>query len=79
MTSIVYIAGVLLNRKENYQEWSRKLKSALVFNDFWEFCEGRKDSDGNEIAPKPPDNEKQCAIWDKKDNKSYALKIASVT
>lgn len=72
MTSIVSIVGVVLNGWGNYQEWFRKLKSALSFNDFWEFCQGKKDSDGKEIAPEPPDNRKQHAIWETKDNKAYA-------
>ena len=46
MTLIVSIVGVVLNGKENYQEWFRKLKSALVFNNLWEVCQGKKDSDG---------------------------------
>jgi len=50
MTSIVSIVGVVLNGKENYQEWFRKLKSALVFNDLLDVYKGKKDSDGKEIA-----------------------------
>lgn len=79
MTSIVSIIGVVLNGKEHHQEWFRKLKSALVFIDFWEVCQGNKDSDGKEIATELPDNEKQCEIWETKDNMAYALIIASMT
>jgi len=58
MTSIIAIVGVVLNGKENYQKWFRKLKSALVFNDLLKVCQGKKDSGGKEIAPKPLDNKK---------------------
>jgi len=37
MNSIVSIVGFVLSGKKNYQEWFRKLKSSLVFNDLWEF------------------------------------------
>lgn len=66
MTSIVSIVGVTLNGKENYQEWFKNLKSALVFNDFREVYQGKKDNDGKEIGPEPPDDEKQHAIWETK-------------
>jgi len=79
MTSIGSIVRVVPNGKENYQEWFRNLKSSLVFNDLWEVCQGKNDSDGKEISPQSPDNEKQHAIWETKDKKSYALKNASVT
>ena len=79
MTSIVSVVGVVLSRKENYQEWFRNLKSALVFNDLWEVFQGKKDSDGKKIATDLLDNEKYCAIWETKDNKAYALVTTSVT
>lgn len=78
MTSIVSIVGGVLNGKKNYQEWFRKLKSALVFNYLWEVCHGKKDNDGKKIVPEPPDNEKKHAIWETKDNNAYALITTSV-
>ena len=46
MHSLISIVGVVLTNKENYLEWSRKIKHTLVFNVMWdEVCEGQNDND----------------------------------
>ena len=40
MNSLISIVGVILSRKENYQERFRKVKNTLIFNDMWDgICE----------------------------------------
>ena len=40
MNSLISIVGVILSGKENYQEWFRKVKNTLIFNDMWDgICE----------------------------------------
>ena len=37
MNSLISIVGVILSRKENYEEW---FKNTLIFNDMWNgICE----------------------------------------
>jgi hypothetical protein len=75
MHSLISIVGVVLSEQENYQEWFRKIKSTLIFNDLWEeICEGKDD---NELEQ--PIDAKQLAIWKSKDKKAHALIFASVT
>ena len=89
MNSLISIVGVILSGKENYQEWFRKVKNTLIFNDMWDgICENenledKKDEETiNEVdksAPVPPTNAKELALWKSKDKKAYALIIASVS
>ena len=86
MNSLISIVGVILSGKENYQEWFRKVKNTLIFNDMWDgICENENLEDGkaiNEVdksAPVPPTNAKELALWKSKDKKAYALIIASVS
>ena len=89
MNSLISIVGVILSGKENYQEWFRKVKNTLIFNDMWDgICENenledKEDGEAiNEVdksAPIPPTNVKELALWKSKDKKAYALIIASVT
>ena len=43
MNCLISIVGVILSGKENYQnyqEWFRKVKNTLIFNDMWDgICE----------------------------------------
>ena len=40
MNSLIWIVGVILSGKENYQEWFCKGKNTLIFNDMWDgICE----------------------------------------
>ena len=44
MHSLISIVGVVLSDKENYPEWSRKIKHTLIFNELWRgICEGEGD------------------------------------
>ena len=74
MHSLLSIVGVVLSNKENYLEWSRKIKHTLIFNDLWKgICEGKE---GN--PPTKPTSDKELAIWENKICKAYALIEASV-
>jgi hypothetical protein len=66
------IVGVVLNGKENYLEWSRKIEHTLIFNDLSDDI-----FDGDTKSTKPT-TYKELAIWMNKDKKSYALIVASV-
>lgn len=69
MNYLISIVGVFLSGKENYQEWSQKVKVTLIFNDFWDsFCENK---DGSE--QEKPEDEKQLVRQGNKDKKAYAL------
>jgi hypothetical protein len=75
MHSLVSIVGVVLSGQENYQEWFRKIKNTLIFNDLWEeICEGNDDND-----PEQPTDARQLVIWKSKDKKAHALISSSVT
>ena len=75
MNSLVSLIGVVLSGKENYQEWFRKVKNTLIFNDLWDgFCDGE-----GENAPMQLDDQKQLAIWKSKDKKAFSLISASVS
>ena len=74
MHSLISLLGVVLPRKENYPEWSRKIKHTLIFNELWKgVCvkEG-----GNELAKRTLD--KEFAVWENKKKKAYALIVAYV-
>jgi hypothetical protein len=85
MHSLVSIVGIVLSGKENYQEWFRKVKNTLIFNDMWDdICETKNDAkdDNNDDSkddsePKEPTDDKELAIWKSKDKKAYALIAAS--
>ena len=58
-----------MSGKENYQEWFRKVKNTLIFNDMWDgICENenfKDEKDGEDAiveveksAPIPPTNTK---------------------
>ena len=81
MQSLILIVGVVLSGKTNYQEWFRKIKNTLIFNDLWEeVCEGKVDKEGkDDNDPEMPTDDKQLAIWKSKDKKAYALISASIT
>ena len=89
MNSLISIVGVILSGKENYQEWFRKVKNTLIFNDMWDgICENenledKKDGEAidevDKSAPVPPTNAKDLSLWKSKDKKAYALIIASAT
>ena len=49
MNSLISIVGVILSRKENYQEWFRKVKNTLIFNDMWDgVCENENLEDNKD-------------------------------
>ena len=74
MHSLISIVGVVLSGKENYLEWSRKMKHTLIFNEIWRgICEGEGD-----LPPAKPTSNKELAIWENKNCKAYALIAASV-
>jgi len=59
MHSLIFIFGVVPTSKEKYQEWLRKVKHTLIFNDFWDgICEGQDDNE-----PTFPEENKEVAIW----------------
>eukprot|EP00253_Pinus_taeda_P014986 PITA_14986 len=75
MHSIIYIVGVVVTGKENYPEWSRKIKHTLIFNELWKgVCVGDGDKE-----PEQPTSDKEFTIWENKNNKTYALIAASVS
>ena len=74
MHSLISIVGVVLTGKENYLEWSRKIKHTLIFNELWKrMCVGNGDKE-----PEQPTSDKEFAIWENKNNKAYALIPAPV-
>ena len=74
MHSLISIVGVVLSSKENYLEWSRKIKHTLIFNELWRgICEGEGDH-----PPANPTSYKENAIWENKNCKAYALFAAFV-
>ena len=69
MHSIISMIGIVLTGKENYPDWSRMIQHTLIFNELWKgVCVGEGDSD-----PEKPTSDKELAIWEKKNNKAYAL------
>eukprot|EP00253_Pinus_taeda_P035447 PITA_35447 len=74
MHSIISIIRILLTGKENHPDWSRMIQHTLIFNELWKgVCFREGDSD-----PEKPTSDKELAIWEKKNNKAYALIAASV-
>lgn len=74
MHSLISIVGVVLTRKENYPEWSRKIKHTLTFNELWKgVCVGEGDNESEK-----PTSDKEFAIWENKNSKAYALIATSV-
>eukprot|EP00253_Pinus_taeda_P013981 PITA_13981 len=68
------MVGIVLTGKENYPDWSRMIKQTLIFNEFWKgVCVGEGDND-----PVQPTSDKELVIWENKNNKAYALIVASV-
>ena len=62
MHSLISIVGVILSAKENYPEWSQKIKHTLIFNEFWRgICEGEGDN-----ASTNPTSDKEITIWENK-------------
>jgi len=71
--SLVSIVGVVLNGKENYPEWSRKIEHTMIFNNIWDdICDG-------DTKPTKPTAGKELAIWTNKDKKAYTLIFAFVS
>lgn len=53
MHPLISIVGLVLTRKENYPEWSRKIKHTLIVNELWKgFCVG----EGDRELEKPTSN-----------------------
>lgn len=75
MHSIIYIVGLVLTGKETYPRWSRKIKHTLIFN---ELRKGVCVGDGYKELEQPSSG-KEFAIWENKNNKAYALIVASVS
>ena len=75
MHSIISIVGVVLTGKENYPEWSQKIKHTLIFNDLLKgVCVGY----GNK-EPEQPTSDKEFTILENNNSKSYALIATSVS
>ena len=74
MHSLISIVGVVLTGKENYLEWSRKIKHTLIYNELWKgVCVGYGDKELEQ-----PTLDKEFTIWENKNNKAYALIATSV-
>lgn len=74
MHSLISIFGVVLSGKENYPEWSWKIKHTLIFNELRKgVCVGEEDNE-----PTKPTSYKEISIWEKKSSKAYALIATSV-
>jgi len=74
MLTLIFIVEVVLLGKENYPEWSRKIKHTLISNELWKgVYVGEGD---NELAK--PTSAKEIAIQDHKNNKAYALIVESI-
>eukprot|EP00253_Pinus_taeda_P020188 PITA_20188 len=74
MHSIISIVGIVLTGKENFPDWSRMIQHTLIFNELWKgVCAREGDSD-----PEKPTSDKELAIWENKNNKAYALILASL-
>jgi len=74
MRSLISIIGVVLSRKVNYPESSRKIKYTLIFTEFWKgVCAGE-----GENEPIKPTLDKEISIWENKNSKSYTLIAAFV-
>jgi hypothetical protein len=61
MHSFISIMGMVLTGKENYQEWYRKVKRTLIFNDLWNgICEAttysKEDSKSTVTEAQPKTN-----------------------
>lgn len=66
--------GEVLSGKENYHDWSRKIKHTLIFYELWKgICEREGDN-----VPKNPTSDKEISIWENNNNKAYALVAMSV-
>lgn len=87
MHSFISIVGVVLNGKENYREWYRKIKSTMIFNNFWkDICDATPTNEKDELEAQLkisrltiPTINKECAIWKEKDHKAYALIAATIS
>ena len=84
MHSLTSIVGCVFTRRDTYLEWSRKIKSTLIYNNLWDgICEGKtiqRESDvGITTNPKPPTSEKELDIWKSKDKKSLAIINATIS
>ena len=75
MNTLVSLIGAFFSGKENYQEWFRKVKNTLIFNDL---RDGVREGEG-ENALEQPDEQKQLAIWKSKDKKTFSLISTSVS
>lgn len=65
------IVRIMLTSKENWSEWSRKVKHALIFNYFWiRICDSN-------TQPTKLIDAKELVVWNMKNNKAYALIVAS--
>ena len=84
MHSLEFLVGVVLTGKDNYLEWSRKIKVTIIYNDMLHgICEGTtiKTDVGMTLkyVPNPPTLEKEPDICHTKDNKELAMIIAIVS
>eukprot|EP00253_Pinus_taeda_P016478 PITA_16478 len=75
MHSIISIVGVVLTRKENYPEWSWKIKHTLIFNELRKgVCVGDEDKELEQ-----PTSGKEFTIWENKNSKAYVFFATSVS
>lgn len=74
MLSLISIVELFLTGKENYYEWSKKIKHTIIFNELWKgLCEGEDDN-----LPAKPILDKELTIWENKNNNAYAFIFASI-
>ena len=84
MQSIASVVGATLTGKDTYPEWSRKIKSAFIYNDLLDgIYEGTtiETEAGGPITkePGPLESEKEKAIWKTKDKKALVVITATVS
>jgi hypothetical protein len=69
MHSLISIVGVVLNAKENYPKWSKKIKHTIIFNNLWDgICEGQN---GSRLTIST--THKEIFIWNNKYKKAYFI------
>jgi len=62
-----------LDGSKNYKTWSRHMQNTLIYNELWkDVCIGDK-------APTKPNDARESAKWELKDEKALALLKSSVS
>ena len=73
MHSLVSILGVVLTKKDNWLEWSHKVKYTLIFNDLWVgICD--EDNQPTELI-----DTKKLIVWNIKNSKAFSFITATIS